>query len=276
MNPYITNPDNIPPSDLYADLPFYGRYLPKPDDFRIDVQHINSQSTGSLEYWASVVDLCNEAVRIYPADEGGRDVFALGRVIIKSSHLHRAEYTEIDYSYADANEVQAIAIAKNVLKDVKVPDIYFNGKIKDRQVLVQERLPGVALAIAWPYLSQHQKESFKQQARAILQQLHSIKPDGQIRSYIVPDPGILTNGRIQRLEYDILFSDTNTDPDINFMHNDLNISNYIVDDDKIVGLIDWEMAGFFGWNTAKEVHRKARPYDDPVWKDLYDQDALDN
>jgi hypothetical protein len=129
MNPYITDPDNIPPSDLYADLPFYGRYLPKPDDFRIDVQHISSQSTDSLECWALVVDLCNEAVRIYPADEGGRDVFALGRVIIKSSHLHRAVYTEIDYSYADANEVQAIAIAKNVLKDVKMPDIYFNGKV---------------------------------------------------------------------------------------------------------------------------------------------------
>ncbi|KXG49491.1 Aminoglycoside phosphotransferase [Penicillium griseofulvum] len=266
MNPYITDPDNIPPSDLYADLPFYGRYLPKPDDFRIDVQHINSQSTDSLDYWASVVDLCNEAMRIYPADEGGRDVFALGRVIIKSSHLHRAEYTEIDYSYADANEEQAIPIVKNVLKDVKI-----NG----RQVLVQERLPGVALAVAWPYLSQKQKEFFKQQAREILRQLHSIKPDGQTRSYIVPDPGILSNDRIQRLEYDILFSETNTDPDMSFMHNDLNISNYIVDDDKIVGLIDWEMAGFFGWNTAREVHRKARPYDDPIWKDLYEQDALD-
>lgn len=42
------------------------------------------------------------------------------------------------------------------------------------------------------------------------------------------------------------------------MHNDLTQSNCIVSDDKIVGLIDWEMAGFFGWKTTGEVHRKIR------------------
>lgn len=132
MNPYATDPDDIPPSDLYADLPLYGRYHPRPDDFRIDRQHINSESTDSLDYWASILDLCNQTVRIYSADEGSRDVFALGSIIVKSSHLHAqgsARYTEIDYSYADANELQAIAIAKNVLKDVRVPEIYFAGKV---------------------------------------------------------------------------------------------------------------------------------------------------
>ncbi|KAJ5950952.1 uncharacterized protein N7479_009365 [Penicillium vulpinum] len=279
MNPYITDPNQIPPSDLYADLPLYGRYSPKPDDFRIDMKYVNSQSPNSLQYWASVLDLCNESVRIYPGEEaGGRDVFAVGSIIIKSSHLHMqesADYSEIGYLYADVNEVQAITIAKNVLKHVKVPDIYFSGKINGHQVLVQERLPGVALTVAWPYLSQVQKESFRQQAQAILRQLHSIKPADicQTRSYIVADPGILTNGRIQPLEYDILFSDTNTDPDMSFMHNDFIESNCIVNNDKIVGLIDWEMAGFFGWNTAREVHRTARPNDKSCWQDLYEQDA---
>lgn len=133
MNPYITDPDHIPPSDLYANLPLYGRYSPKPDDFCIDVQHVNSQSTASLQYWASVLSLCNESVRIYPGDAaGGRDVFAVGSIIVKSNHLYTqesAEYAEIGYSYSDANEVQAIAIAKKVLEHVKVPDIYFNGKV---------------------------------------------------------------------------------------------------------------------------------------------------
>ena len=132
MNPYVSNPDDIPASDIYADVPFYGRYFPRPDDFRVDLQHVNSQSADSLQYWASVIDLCNESVRIYPANEGGRDVFALGSVIIKSSHLHKTRdvrHTEIDYSYADANEVQAIAIAKSVPKDVRVPEIYFAGKV---------------------------------------------------------------------------------------------------------------------------------------------------
>ncbi len=67
--------------------------FPKPDDFRVHLQHANSQSADSLQYWASLVDLCREPVRIYPADEGGRDVFALGSVIVKSSHLHKRQGT---------------------------------------------------------------------------------------------------------------------------------------------------------------------------------------
>lgn len=132
MNPYVSNPDNIPATDKYADVPFYGRYFPRQDDFRIDPQHVNSHSTASLQYWASVVDLCNDSVMIYPADDGGRDVFALGSVIVKSSHLHNrgsGQHTEIDFSYADANELQAVAIAKSILKDVRVPEIFFSGKV---------------------------------------------------------------------------------------------------------------------------------------------------
>lgn len=130
MNPYETNPDHIPSTDLYADVPLYGRYTPKPDDFQVDLQQTNFQS-----YWASVIELCNESVRIYPADEGGRDVFALGSVIVKSSHLHDTQ--EIDYSYADANEVRAFAIAKDLFKDIiRVPDIYFAGKVCSRSLLL--------------------------------------------------------------------------------------------------------------------------------------------
>ncbi|KAI0379780.1 kinase-like domain-containing protein [Hypomontagnella monticulosa] len=263
MDPYASNPDNIPEGDLYVDVPFYGRYFPRSDDFRIDTQHVHSQSVESLRYWASVLDLCNESVRIYPADEDGRDVFALGSIIVKSSHLHKTkdkQSPEIDYSYADANEIQAVNIARGILKDVKVPEIYFAGKINGRQVLIQERLPGVGMNVAWPYLSQGQRESFKQQAREVLRQLHSVKPTNgrHVRGHVVQDPNILTNGRINPLEGDILFSDTNTDSDLSFMHNDFTQSNCIVDNDKIVGLVDWEMAGFIGWKTAGEIHRRIR------------------
>lgn len=88
MNPYASNPSDIPATDQYADLPLYGRYLPRQDDFQVDLQHMNSASAASLKYWASVVELCNESIQIYPADEGFRDVFALGSVVVKSSHLH--------------------------------------------------------------------------------------------------------------------------------------------------------------------------------------------
>lgn len=158
-------------------------------------------------------------------------------------------------------------------------------------MLVQERLPGVSLTVAWQYLSQGQKEAFRQQAREILRQLHVLQPaDGRrARSHVVPDPNILSNGRIHALEGDILFSDANKDPDMGFMHNDLTESNCIVDNDRIVGLVDWEMAGFFGWKTAGEVHRRirtpqrehfanvdlseARLREIMFWNDLYDAGA---
>ena len=46
MNPYETNPDHIPSTDLYADVLLYGRYTPKPDDFRVDQQHIITMGFG--------------------------------------------------------------------------------------------------------------------------------------------------------------------------------------------------------------------------------------
>lgn len=127
-------------------------------------------------------------------------------------------------------------------------------------MLVQERLPGVGLSVAWPYLSRDQKETFKHQAREILHQLHSIKPieNLQGRSHVVSDPNILVNGRINPLEGGILFSSNNHDSDMSFMHNDFTPSNCIVDNGKIIGLIDWEMAGYFGWKTAADIHRRIR------------------
>lgn len=137
-----------------------------------------------------------------------------------------------------------------------VPEILTASQIRGRQVLIQERLPGVSLSVAWAYLSKSQKHSFKEQARAILLQLHTIKPNdrSQVRSHVVKGPNTLSNGRINPLEAEIAFSDTNTDPDLSFMHNDFTQSNCIVDNDRIVGHIDWDMAGFFGWKTAAEVH----------------------
>jgi aminoglycoside phosphotransferase (APT) family kinase protein len=70
------------------------------------------------------------------------------------------------------------------------------------------------------------------------------------------------------------------------MHNDVSMSNIIVDHGRIVGVVDWEMAGFFGWETAAKVHMQIRTpkrenfasldlleerLDDILfWNDLYD------
>ncbi|KAL4965847.1 uncharacterized protein BDV14DRAFT_199622 [Aspergillus stella-maris] len=159
MDPYETNSSKIPSTDLYADVPLYGRYTPQQDDFKPE----------SIEYWEPVLSLCTKKNRIYPADEGGRDVFASGSVIVKSGHLVNdleAGEKETDYFYADRNEIEAIRLARGVLgrMGVRVPCVYFAGRVKDYRVLIQERLPGVVLSIAKPYLTTAQRESFKEQA----------------------------------------------------------------------------------------------------------------
>lgn len=127
-------------------------------------------------------------------------------------------------------------------------------------MLVQERIPGVGLNIAWQYITKEQKHSFKQQARQVLRQLSQIKPPAECpsRSYAVPDPDPVSHRGIQDVEHAIIFSPNNEDADRCFMHNDFTLSNCIVDDDEIVALVDWEMAGFFGWKTAGEVHVRIR------------------
>lgn len=103
---------------------------------------------------------------------------------------------------------------------------------------------------------------------------------------MVPDPDPVDHRGIQELERDLIFGSNNADPDLGFMHNDVSLSNCIVDNGKIVGLVDWEMAGFFGWKTAADVHVQIRTpkrenfaslklpeerlNDILFWNDLYD------
>lgn len=126
------------------------------------------------------------------------------------------------------------------------------------------------------------------QARDLLRRLQKTKlPSSQKqRSYIVPDTDPVEHRGIQTLEEDIIFGSDNKDPDLSFMHNDVSPSNIIVDKDRIVGLVDWEMAGYFGWRTAGNVHVQIRSpklenyaalnlskefLDDIMfWSDLYD------
>jgi len=121
-------------------------------------------------------------------------------------------------------------------------------------VLIQSRIEGVALAVAWRYLDNEAKLSFKRQARDIIILLSSLKGSPQ---YVYPDQNPTVNKRISQEEVDILFPKNDVRTELGFVHNDLQPSNIIVKDDAIVGIIDWEMAGFFG-DRAGEVHRRFR------------------
>lgn len=152
MNPYEARPEKVPSTDRYADEPLYGRYFPLPSDFKPDAKFIGATTPDAIEYWAGVLKDCTESNRIYENQDGGRDVFALGQVIVKSSHLKKipeGRRAHRDYSYADANEVKATAIAKTVLGDVKVPNIYFASKVSHLTLLVIKELSLTAVIDSW-------------------------------------------------------------------------------------------------------------------------------
>jgi hypothetical protein len=130
MNPYEANPSKILATDPYINEPFFGRYDPQPNDFKPDRSHINSISPESLRYWVSALERCNTSTVLFENPWAGRDVFAVGSMIIKSSHLKNCVVR--GYSHADANEVQAIALARPILHGlgVKVPEVYFTRKVR--------------------------------------------------------------------------------------------------------------------------------------------------
>ncbi len=80
-------------------------------------------------------------------------------------------------------------------------------------------------------------------------------------SYVVLTRDPVRSRGITETEYGLLFGkmdDAENEASRGFAHNDLNESNIIVQDGRIVGLIDWEMAGFFGLNRAGKVHALCR------------------
>ncbi|PGH30840.1 compass component spp1 [[Emmonsia] crescens] len=282
ISPFETNAEKLPQSDRFlTQHPHYGRYHPSSDDFKPDPIHCHSNDDESLRYWEAVLTKCDEKTRINTPAAGKRDTFALGSVIVKSDH-NSTEPTG-DYSIVDENETYAIKAAEKILPDIRLPEIYLRTKIKGRDVLVQSRIPGVSLEVAWPYLTRQQKENFKRQARNIIQRIDSAKYGHSSPSYVVKGEKPKEEHQLQQTEYDILFGSASaSDQDLAFAHNNMTLANIIVDNDKIVGIVGWSNAGYFGWDRTKNVHHKLRctgsgdissdggvSIPDAFWRDLY-------
>ncbi|KAB2575859.1 hypothetical protein DBV05_g5544 [Lasiodiplodia theobromae] len=405
INPYETDLSRVPADDPFRDLPHYGRYAPSPtDDFQPDAAHVMSQTPASIRYWEDVLRTrCNaDTLMLSPVDassseEGGntdsaaassavalgRWIFAVGGCIVKTNHLAPLSRKRRDYSLVDANEVAAIALVRKTVMEagkadgVRVPRVYFAGKLLGGDVLVQERLPGVSLEVAWGYLDGAAKRALRRQARRFAKTLAEcvVNDDWRVRgekgkrSYVVdsysaiwaraltprerklmlpPPPSSVVQkpksfvgaragigwGKRKDSGFDeeedtvssnapgsrprfgnrkggnVFFDDEDDDnnnneqhysldspdSDFRFAHNDLSTSNIIVDridgQDRIVGVVDWEHAGWIGWRTTAAVHRELRAplpemYDKSefeseeewndffMWKGLYDSDSDD-
>ncbi|KAL1616217.1 hypothetical protein SLS54_008510 [Diplodia seriata] len=392
INPFETDPSRLPLDDPFRDLPHYGRYAPSPTDFQPCASHILSTTPASIRYWEDVLTThCNaDTLMLSPVDDGepdnntssssvalGRWIFAVGGCIIKTNHLAPPTRRRRDYSRVDANEVAALALVRKYVVDaggneaegVRVPRVYFAGRLLGGDVLVQERLPGVSLEVAWRYLDGGAKRALRGRVRAFARALarrvvrEEGGPGGK-RAYVVDDysaiwaraltprerrlmlppppsqqkvksfagaragigwgngggvpaaaaaaapgkrkdsgldddssspssPRLISHNTRRNtstvfLDDDDDDSDPDTttpysldhpDSDTRFAHNDLSTSNIIIVDggdfatgrpSVVLGIVDWEHAGWIGWRTTAAVHRELRA---PL-PDMFDRDAF--
>ncbi|KAI7977948.1 hypothetical protein EIK77_009488 [Talaromyces pinophilus] len=289
VNPYEADPKRVSKKDPYLSRsPHYGRYAPQTDDFepKFSDWH-SSESETQREYWTKIVrEHCTPKNSLNVV--GSRAAFAVGKVLI---HVDgdRAEGTAAKrYSRLNANELIASRKAEEHLKDlnVTVPTILFCGTIDEKNIVVETRIPGVSLEVAWIYLSTSEKESFKVQCQRILQRLTAIDDHAATPSYVCEGLNGVPQPDVADVEHDILFAPREEDEVLCLTHNDMVRSNIIVDNGQVVAITNWRQSGYFGHERAKKIHRLLRipershifssgerSTQDQAWADLYDLDT---
>ena len=169
---------------------------------------------------------------------------------------------------------------------IPVPKVYCAFKYKDWTYIVMERIEGQKLAVGWLKRSQESKERILIQLRQLIAELRSIPPpkDAKIANAVggtIYD-GRLSGGSIRRGPFkDIqefhlhlregleahpghapevreLFTAHDGTWPICFTHGDLSSLNILVRDDCVVGIVDWETAGWYPsyweYTTARNVN----------------------
>lgn len=165
---------------------------------------------------------------------------------------------------------------------LRVPKVHCTFERKGKGYIVMERFRGQTLSTHLHLLSQAEQEALFSQLRAALDELRALEPpSGAVQSCIggsLADIRIaharnkrfgpfdsvaefhlwlrqyrqlpLTNPHwseeeMKAIESMIERQDRGSWPSVIFTHGDLNASNIIVRDGKLVGIIDWEFAGWY-------------------------------
>ncbi|KAJ5293841.1 hypothetical protein N7508_008662 [Penicillium antarcticum] len=280
-NPYETRPNRIPNDDPFlAQSAQYGRYAPSDTDFIPRFMQWYQPDPEVNAFWEGVAQkYCTPDHSLHIS--GPREAFAAGSIIIwVDRQLADGDMSE-RYTCANDNELSAARKAEDALRGigVSVPVTYFCGKIEERNVTIESRIPGVSLDVAWRYLDTNQIDVLKNQCRQILQVLSTIDSPSNEPSYVSSALNSQTPPSIEPRERDILFTEKGKDEELCLTHNDLIRSNIIVRDDRIVGIAGWRQCGYFGIIRSHKVHRLFRDVSHnssgssekaDTWADLYD------
>lgn len=274
INPYETDPENIPKDDPFlARSALYGRYMARDSDFRPRHDRWHEADSEANSYWQEIVKTsCTPENSLNMPGE--REAFAAGSIVIRVDSEVVTDETATMFSCVNTNELSAARKAEDVLRgmDVTVPVVYYCGTVDGKNVTVESRLPGVSLDVAWGHLTVDQVDMLKDQCRRVLERLGGAET--------APEPSYVCRGLnshippgISASEKDILFKEPQEDESLCFVHNCMARSNIIVNDDRVVGLLDWRNSGFFGLQRASKVHRQFRGEHadgDSTWADIYE------
>lgn len=222
----------------------------------------------------------------------GRKVFQVDGRIIKFGE-------PVDIQEAKASSF----IAKSDL-DIPIPTVYF-AELCDGTTIIEmemnQMIPGDTLEKVWPTLSAEEKRSYGQQLRAIVDQLRSLQGD-YIGSF-EQGPAVDARRDIHRggpffnetdfVEF-LLSNTISTSPKIYgkmlrerlstshrivLTHGDLSQKNILVREGRIVGLIDWEFAGWYPeyWEFVQFFRAgfsEYREYADMIFDRLYSDELM--
>jgi serine/threonine protein kinase len=186
-----------------------------------------------------------------------------------------------------------------------VPKVYCSFVYKDRAFILMERIRGDAIPNAWARLPEAARQKVYSQLKDMIQELRSLKPppgtgvescvggelfDSRIsrcptfgpfktiqdfhfwlRDGLTPSGAKhnIEDGEWRDIEKMVAMQDASWPPPV-FTHGDLNPANIIVRGDKVVGIIDWEFAGWYPhyWEYTSAFYGNVTRTD---WQDAVDQ-----
>ena len=204
-------------------------------------------------------------------------------------------------------EAEALWFAKSI--GIPAPHVHTVGSTPDgRRHISMEYIAGDTLSQVWMSFSEGQKRDVARQLQGILGVMRSVKPPetyigayaaGQIRDSRVHDTYTAPSCRdeIEFNDYLIASLVPSTPPALRgaflrrlgtchrvvFTHGDLAPRNIIVRDGKIVGLLDWEDAGWYPecWEYVKFFQRTGTDvrdwwrYADDIFPEAYADELVD-
>lgn len=142
MNAYNCDPKLIPTTDAHHSRPLCGRYQPHKDDYQIDPKNLGSTTPAAIWDWDSLLDTVSTKNLVSsPATVANplkRNTYALGSVVVKTNRCgidandedFPVKVVTRDFSFCDENEALATGIVRHRFPELRVPKVYFNGKVR--------------------------------------------------------------------------------------------------------------------------------------------------